>query len=104
MNPLLIPCPLCAAKPGEHCNDDSATLVLSHEQRRKLAEKLPDIEGTNLDATDKAMICYYAYIMLCDSVAANSEKMFGKEYSSRDLQKFFARQAVVELRKDGLLK
>lgn len=57
-----------------------------------------------LDATDKALIVYYAYIMLCDSVAAHSVKVLGKKFTSEEIQAFFGQKAVNELRLEGLIR
>lgn len=57
----------------------------------------------NLNATDKALITYYAFIMLADAVSVKAVEMLGKPFTSEDIQTFFAYKAVEELRKDKLL-
>lgn len=76
-----------------------------HPERIRFAQKQHEkrLFSENLDASDKALITYYAYVMICDSVASRSEAIFDKQFTSQDIQKFFAQQAVAELRKDKLL-
>jgi hypothetical protein len=57
-----------------------------------------------LSATDKALIVYYAFVMICDSVSTKAEEVLGKEFSSEQIQKFFASEAIKELRKDRLIE
>lgn len=56
-----------------------------------------------LGATEKSLICYYGFIMLADSVSLKSLEILGKSMTSREIQTFFAQQAMSELRKDGLM-
>jgi hypothetical protein len=106
---LQVPCIFCDAKPGDRCTQPGRVEPLLggfHAQRIELAKKLVPIypSGMDLDATDKALICYYAYILLSNSVSANSEKMFGKQFTTEEIQREFAKRAVDVLRADGLLK
>lgn len=103
-----VSCVVCGAKPKEYCRQQgrNTALLECHPQRTALRSKLGDLTfDKSLDATDKALITYYGYVMICDAVAANSEKMFGegKVFTSQEVQQFFARKAINELREDGLL-
>jgi hypothetical protein len=106
---ILVPCIFCDAKPGENCRQPGRTELLVggyHKQRIELSNKLvPHYpSGEDLDATDKALITYMAFIMLADAVSVSAIKMFGKETTSVEIQKFFGRKAIDQLRVLGLLK
>jgi hypothetical protein len=65
-----------------------------------------------LDATDKALITYYAFISLCDDIADDKTGTILAELSlardpatrSRLLQMIYAKKAIDYLKQDGLLK
>jgi hypothetical protein len=103
-----VPCIQCDAKIGKQCRSESGgrghLLVGFHFQRSELRGKLPSMGDLELNSTDKALICYYAFVMLSDSVSSKSEEILGKRMTSQEVQRFFARQAVIELQKDGLLR
>jgi hypothetical protein len=106
---LQVHCIFCDAKPGEHCHQPGRTEPLVggfHPARIELAQKMIPIypSGLDLDATDKALITYYAFLNLSNSVAAKSEQMFGKKFTTEEIQRFFAKIAIDQLRQDGLLK
>jgi hypothetical protein len=98
---LEVPCIVCDAKPGERCNDNGAHLLGVHAKRKHLRERLPSV---SLNGTDKSLIVYYAYVMLCDSCEANSEKLFGSYKKSEDIQRRFAAEATKHLKLEGLIK
>jgi hypothetical protein len=56
-----------------------------------------------LTATDKALIVYYAFIFLSDSVSATAIKTIGQPWASDDIQRFFAKRAIDALIVEGLL-
>ena len=56
-----------------------------------------------LDPTDKAIIVGYAFVMLCNSVAANSEKLFSKKYTSQELQRMFTASGMEAAITDGFI-
>lgn len=107
-----VACIACDAKVGKPCraghNGTGYVLVGFHDKRVELRGKLPSLGNldtdTKLGPTDKAIITYYAYVMLCDSVATKSEELLGKRFTSAEVQRFFAKQAVIELQKDGMLR
>lgn len=114
---LSVGCPNCQAPPLKGCNmyiEGSrnalvyiigSTRLAFHPERIRFAQSTHErrLFNENLTATDKARITYYAFIMICDSNAAKSEMIFGKKFTSEEIQMFFAQQAVAELRKDKLL-
>src|SRR6266704_2127192 len=103
-----VPCVNCEAKINKPCrsghNGTGFVIVGFHPQRVELRGKLPSLGNLDTDqtlnSTDKAMITYYAYVMLCDSVSTKSEELIGKRLTSAEVQRFFAKQAVIELQKD----
>jgi hypothetical protein len=105
-------CIRCDAAPGEACTERSMKLVTGyHKERGNLRKKFPVnldelvVKGSAiLSPTDKSVIVYYAYVMLCDSVSANSEKIMGKFISSADIQRMFAKEGLDAARKDGIIK
>jgi hypothetical protein len=52
---------------------------------------------------DRALITYYAFIMMADAVAAKAEQMFEKKMSTWDIQAFFAMKAREVLKNEKLL-
>lgn len=60
-------------------------------------------ELTAVSATDKALILSYAFLMLCDSVSTKAEVVFGKQFTSHEVQLFFTQKAVEQLRRNGLI-
>lgn len=103
-----VPCIICDAIAGEHCMTNYSgrrvVMVECHPERSELRKKCPNLSFVQgLDATDKSLIVYYAFVMLCDSLQPKSLEIIGKHFTSRELQVFFAKMAIAELRKDGLL-
>jgi hypothetical protein len=98
-----VPCIRCDAKVAEPCKKNGLPLIGCHSERAILRAKMPCFP-VELNATDKALVCYYAFIMLCDSVSTKSVETLGKQLSSAEVQRFFAKQAIDELKKDGLIK
>lgn len=106
---MQVPCIRCDAKPNEHCVQPGRKEPLVggfHSERVELSRKVVVAmpKGEDLDATDKALITYFAYILLCDSVSAKSVELFGKQFASEEIQRWFGQQAVTQLRAEGLLK
>jgi hypothetical protein len=112
---LAVACPQCKAPVNMGCRTEhghvfarrlNADEFSFHALRITTAYelRLDRVLGKKLDATDKALIVYYAYIALCDSVSAKSVEMLGKETSSVDIQRYFAQKAIYELRNDGLFQ
>lgn len=99
-----VPCTKCGASIGDHCFDGKGMLVGFHVERLQLREKLPAVAEANLSPTDKALIFAYGFVILCDSVSAHSLQLFNKQLSSLEVQRFFCKKAIDELRHDGLLK
>lgn len=99
-----VPCTKCGAAIGDHCFDGKGMLVGFHTERLLLREKLPGLSEANLTPTDKSLIFAYGFVILCDSVSANSQQLFNQKLSSLEIQRFFCKKAIDELRHDGLLK
>lgn len=103
---LEVPCITCAAHVGEHCTEIGKPIRLLgfHNERIKYRATLPVLPKEPLDATDKALVTYYAYVALSNAVAAKSAIMFdGKIITSQEIQLAFAQQALTDLKRDGLL-
>lgn len=114
---LAVQCPTCNRAAGKTCVAVRNRAPLSYEinvtecsfhAARIIAAQDEQIKrlgfGNVLGPTEKALILYYAYIMVCDSVASKSKEMFGKEMNTEEIQRFFAHKAVDELRHDELFK
>lgn len=101
-----VPCILCEAKPSERCKDKTGvTLIGFHALRLELRKQQPNVElPTELTPDEKALVIYYAYVMLCDSVEVHAETIMGKPFDTVAIQRFFAAKAVEMLKKDGLIK
>jgi hypothetical protein len=80
------------------CSFHAARIMKAQDQQIKNLGLQP------LGSTEKALILYYAFIALCDSVSTKSQELFGKEFTSEDIQRRFAQEAIKELRHDGLFK
>lgn len=113
---LAVPCPTCHASKGMGCRrTDNRSIPLQtalitdalsfHPPRVFDAQQAQLLRnfGRFLGPSEKSLITYYAYVMLCDSVAGKSTELIGKPFNSLEIQKFFAQCAITELRKDGLL-
>lgn len=99
---LEVGCFQCGARPNEPCTESDLPLLGFHQVRLDLRAKLP-VLPTELDSTDKAIVTYYAYIALANSCSAKSLELFGKQFSSEDIQRTFAEQGLIAARKDGLI-
>lgn len=110
---LSVLCPTCSQARGKGCLDDKRHILATqvgqlglsfHETRIRAAQetKSRKIFG-RLGPTEKALITYYAFIALCNSCAANSERLFQKKYTTEQLQVFFIENAITELKADGLI-
>lgn len=110
---LALACRHCHSEPGVGCKNAQRHALVHHLPDMELAfhsqrimdafERQATSRMGRLSPTDKALITYYAFVMLCDSVSTKTMVMFGKEFTSEDIQKFFATEAVKELRKDKLI-
>lgn len=104
-----VPCMECDAKASERCIDKATGVQLFgfHKSRIECRERMPVLPKelpSLLTPTDKSITIYYAFVALCDSVAANSEKMFnGKKFSSQDIQKIFGKQGFKAAQADGMI-
>lgn len=65
------------------------------------AQRLLSLE---LDVADQALILYYSYMMLCDSVSAKSKEILGIELDTQQIQASFAKRAVQALQQEGLIR
>lgn len=104
---LSVICPECWARPKIPCfsiRGSIATCELVHPGRTRAAQELiaRPLLG-ELNATDKALLLYYAYTMLCDSVSTKAVEILGHEFDSEQIQAFFAAKAMKELQADGLI-
>lgn len=104
---LQVPCIRCNAAVGQPCvapGNRRTPIIGFHKQRNELRTKCPMLEMDHqLDSSEKALVIGYALLMLADACEANSEKLFGKFFSSREIQRFFASKAIDELKLDGLI-
>lgn len=110
---LATECRNCHAIVNVGCKNKSRHPLVHTEASTELAfhrERIMDAWAQHsqrrmgpLNATDKALITYYAFIMLCDSVSTKAVELLGEPFTSEDIQKFFAMKAVAELKKDKLL-
>lgn len=108
-------CPHCGVKPMKPCRTSDGTLLSPeldstefrfHPSRvlNAIRTQITDRMAGNLTAPERMLICYYAFILLCDSLAANSEKLFTESKTSHQIQAFFCQCAITELIKDQLIK
>lgn len=110
---LTVTCPTCNCVPGVGCLNPERHVLAKHANQTELSFHPKRVAAAfedqfrkamgKMGATEKALVCYYSFISLCDSCSTKSMKLFGKEMSSRDIQTFFAQQAIQELKHDGLL-
>lgn len=107
-----VQCLMCGAQPGEPCIEKEkgkkfthVALLGFHKERVELRSRIPSFPSDmpELDATDKAVITYYAYIALCDSCSTKSIELFGKKFSSQEIQRTFAAQGLKQAKEDGLI-
>lgn len=110
---LAVACPKCNAV-REHGCLDAQRHVLYHrlgdteltfhpERIRAAQESKITAQFGKLGATEKALICYYAFIMLAESVSTKSVEILGRAFTVEQILTFFSQQAVAALRKDGLI-
>lgn len=95
-------CLQCNAEPLQPCMEKGMPLLGFHKARIELRQKLP-VYDCPLDPTDKAIIVGYAFVMLCNSVAANSKKLFSKKYTSQEIQRMFAKSGMQAAIQDGFI-
>lgn len=114
---LAVGCKTCGAPAGKPCRVPGQIIVpLTYQEEQtdfsfhavrtlmamsKLAYRR---FGEDLKASEKALITYYAFVMLAESVSANSVAIMGKHYPPEAVEAFFAHAAIEELKKDGLLR
>lgn len=99
---LLVGCPVCHAKREFGCtiNRIFSTVQSSdfvHAERRELAK----LNVNTLSNYDIAIIIQYAFLIACDSISANSEKMFSRAYTPDEIKRFFASNSIKELKEAG---
>lgn len=100
-------CPNCFVRAKAVCVDNRGKpRELFHPERIRIAQERAIVRlfGTILDHTERSLILYYAYIMLCDSVSTKAKEILGVDMQSEQIQAYFAKQAIEELQRDGLLK
>lgn len=97
-----VPCLQCNADPMQPCTENGSQLLDFHRCRIELRSKSPVLDCP-LDSTDKALIVGYAFVSLCNSVSANSEKLFSKHYTSVELQRLFTRTGYEQCLADGVI-
>jgi hypothetical protein len=95
-------CLHCQAEPLQPCIENGMQLIGFHQARIDLRSKMP-VYDCPLDPTDKAIIIGYAFVMLCNSVAANSEKLFSKKYDSQEIQRMFSKSGMDAAIADGFI-
>lgn len=110
---LAVVCPKCHAIKDHGCLNKSryplayvlgSTELAFHRERIfEAIRRDQSIKFAGLSIDDKNTLVFYAFIMLCDSVAAKSTKMFDKVFTTEDVQRFFCQAAAEELKKDNLI-
>lgn len=113
---LALVCPTCQAPQQMACRvkgNRNIPLTTSleqndltfHVERVEAAQQMQLMRnfGRFLGPTEKSLIVYYAFVMLSDAVAAKAMLMIGKEFTSQEVQAFFAQMAIQELKRDKLL-
>jgi hypothetical protein len=103
---LEVPCLRCMQAVGRPCvapGNRKTPLIGFHKERTDLRIKVPMLEMEGLDASDKALVMGYGFLLLANACEANAEKIFNKPFSSREIQRYFAAKAVEELVNDGLI-
>lgn len=102
-----VPCMKCNAEPGQLCMAEGSTALIGgfHAERVELRKRFPCLpeDQHKLTTDDKVIITYLAFVMLCDSVAANSEKMMGAVHTSEDIQRRFAFEASLWAKAEGMI-
>ena len=105
---LQVVCPICQSAPLEACKERDGSPLIGGFHRERVAFReafpvLPKEIMSVLSPTDKAIAVYYAFVLLADSCAANSEKLFGKSFTSQEIQRTFGKAALQKAQADGML-
>jgi hypothetical protein len=103
-----VPCIICSACEGQKCQENGFNLIGGHHKERiECRQKMPVLPKeipSLLTSTDKSITTYYAFVMLCNAVAANSKKMFdGKVFTSQEIQRKFGKAGFDAAMKDGMI-
>lgn len=114
---LAVGCKTCSAPAGKPCRVPGRIVVpLTYKVEETdfnfhpvrvlmaLSKQAYKRIGEDLKASEKALITYYAFVMLAESVSAHSEAIMGKHHPPEAVEAFFAYAAIQELKKDGLLR
>lgn len=99
-----IPCPTCHAGPDHSCLAQGIIstdgYVPFHIERKELAKR----KSLALSHVDRTNIITYAFLFLANSCSAKSILLFGREFTSEEIQTHFAKMAIEQLKKEGRLK
>lgn len=107
-------CPTCNVGPRKICkNPDGSKLMPElqslempfHHERiiAAIRTQITENMAGGLTAGERMLIVYYAFVLMADSLAANSERFFSRKYNSAELQACFAQSAVTELVRDKMI-
>ena len=97
-----VPCH-CGARVGEACKEDGTLIVAGfHKDRIQLRETFPALP-LHFDATDKTIVMFYAFCILCEAVAKKSVEMLGKSHSAHQIQIAFIQEAIKQARDNGFI-
>jgi hypothetical protein len=98
-----IPCPLCNARADHSCLPQgivsSDGYVPFHKERIEYAKR----KSLELSMVDKFNIMTYAFLFLANSCSVKSMALFNKQFTSEEIQEFFAKMAIEALKKEGRL-
>lgn len=110
---LAVPCTTCNTLVGLVCKNKERHVLTYHEDSTEFAfhrsrvltalAKQTEIRFPGIINIDRFMICYYAFVMMSNSIAENSEKLMGKKFTPDEIEKFFASKAIQELNRDKIL-
>ena len=99
-----IPCPTCHAGPDHSCLAQGIIstdgYVPFHIERKELAKR----KSLALSQVDRTNIITYAFLFLANSCSVKSMALFNKQFTSEEIQEFFAKMAIDQLKKEGRLK
>lgn len=111
---LNLECPNCYADPGKPCRTKERqplAFAVGDTELRFHKERILDAWYVDLCGrfpniplqTDQFLLTHYAYVILASAVSVSAKKIFGKEFTPLEIQKFFYLKAMEELKKDRLL-
>lgn len=112
---IAVTCPNCHAPKGAFCRNSNRHVLalhddinesIFHQSRVHLARSKQGFNAKlgHLNNSQKELIVYYAFVILCEEVAKNTKDENGGVATAEQIQVQFVRQGIEELRIDGFLK